>query len=269
MTSDQLKQACKIYVINRQQDTERRERVTSELRSLGLDCEIVRAIDGYAIDAHKAPEYDAKKRLRYFGRHMTEGEIGCLMSHRKVYKTMLDQSVSHALVLEDDVHFESDLPQTLEQLINNADNWDIVRFINKLKVLKSWHTTFDRLENKYALELLQAAPGAAYAYMINEKAAKRILDVTQTNWLQIDVTHSRYWKTGLKTLCLIPAPVTHDYEIQSTIGEKRFDKNLQITGIAKLTHMLHRFWFKVSSSFLKRAHYIFQKSTYRYKPSQK
>ncbi|MEH6475626.1 MAG: hypothetical protein V7727_08035 [Sneathiella sp.] len=56
-------------------------------------------------------------------------------------------------------------------------------------------------------------------------------------------------------MAMIPSPVDVDYEISSTIGEKRFDKTLQVSGMTRLLFPFYRMWFKLSSGVGKRYAY--------------
>jgi glycosyl transferase family 25 len=67
----------------------------------------VRAAAPYEVQA----VYDEDRAIRRVGRSMGRGEIGCALSHRDVYRRMLDRGIPLALVLEEDAipgpHFKS------------------------------------------------------------------------------------------------------------------------------------------------------------------
>jgi len=85
---------------------ERRPRsgaLRATLAQLGIPFEIVAAADVHDYDAVElAAVYDERRAFRRVGRSMGRGEIGCALSHRSVYKILLERGIPLALVLEED-----------------------------------------------------------------------------------------------------------------------------------------------------------------------
>lgn len=103
-----------IFVINLAKDVERREHITRQLDELALDYEIVPGIVG----ADLSPEdclrhYDDGKAKWRQSRSLVPAEIGCALSHLKVYREIDARGIDCALVLEDDVVLPPDLAQFL------------------------------------------------------------------------------------------------------------------------------------------------------------
>ncbi len=229
--------------------------MSDRLEKLGLEFEFFEAVDGHAFDALSAPEYDGVKRRRYFGRDLSAGEIGCLMSHRAAYQKMVSEGVLFALILEDDTHFKSEFPDILQNLMDGDIEWDMVRFLDRKKVLRGPHRILKPLVKGYELIRIRAVPGGAYGYLLSKHAAETLLSHTERNWLQIDVMHGRCWETGLNVVATKPSPVRPDMDIPSTIGDVRFDKIITVTGLVRLFSPFYRFLFKIGSSLSIRAHY--------------
>lgn len=108
------------FVINLVGQTERRTQMAQRLDALGIAHEFVEAVDGRRLDeAEIARRYDASlARERY--RDMTRSEIGCALSHLRVYETMLDRDLPWALVFEDDAAPGPDVPEVLAALAGQA-----------------------------------------------------------------------------------------------------------------------------------------------------
>jgi glycosyl transferase family 25 len=183
------------------------------------------------------------------------GEVGCILSHRSVYKRIAAEKIPLTLILEDDVHFAPDFPELLEQILQTQNKWDMVRFLDRKKIYRGTHRIIKQLSNNYAFTRVQAVPGGAYAYLITEQAARTLLRCTETNSVQIDITHGRVWETGLNVIAVKPSPVTPDMEIPSTIGDARFDKKLQIRGLTRFLFPFFRFQYKITTSFMIRLKY--------------
>lgn len=259
MAQDNSINSLPTYIINRKKDAERRQVMSDRLEDMGLNYKFFEAVDGHAFNAHESELYDGGRRRRYFGRDLTVGEIGCLLSHRAIYEMMVEKKTSRALILEDDTIFDTDFPVVLQAVLNISVEWDLVRFLNSKKILKSSHRVINKDVGGYALYQIQATPGGAFAYILTLKAAKELLLHTQKNWLPIDIWHGWVWKTNLKVLSMLPSPVRADFDISSTIGDLRFDKTIQTKGFERVVFPFHRFWFKIYSSVCKRYAYQFMR----------
>lgn len=249
-----------LLIINRAKDTERKKLIEEQLARFPLRFEFIEAVDGYSMDVYSQSEYDQRNRLLYIGQNMTPGEIGCLLSHRKACQKIVDENISCALILEDDVRFEDDLVDVLEFARTHQAKWDILRFLNNQKALNKKKNLIAKVAEKYNFGLFEAAPSGAYAYLVTHHGAQQILKASQHTWRPIDVIHAHYWLTKLKTLSIIPAPVTHNFDVESTIGQQRFEKNKELSGFLLLLHYFYRFWYKISVSFNRRFHYFLLKN---------
>ncbi|MBE7638252.1 hypothetical protein GUA87_15450 [Sneathiella sp. P13V-1] len=257
--SDQLQ----IFVINRKKDAERRANMSKRLGDLGLEFEFFEAVDGHQIDAYSVPEYDGEKRRLYFGRDLSIGEIGCILSHRAIYRKITDERIPLTLILEDDTHFKEDFPDVLEALVRESKKWDMIRFLDRKKIFKAPYRILKQLTETYSLARVRGIPGGAYAYLVTSRAAEVLYNNTKRNSVQIDIIHGRHWETGLDVLVTKPSPVSPDLEIPSTIGETRFDKEITVSGFKRLIFPVFRFCFKVNSSIRSRWYFAKKKQADR------
>ncbi|MEX1035352.1 MAG: glycosyltransferase family 25 protein [Sneathiella sp.] len=252
-TSDNLPP---VFVINRLKDDLRRADMTERLDEVGLIPTFFEAVDGYQLDIDTLADYDGEKRRRYFGKDLKAGEIGCLLSHRKIYEKMVAEGIPGALILEDDVFLAGNFKDVLEDIQGTTLHWDLIRFVGHGKVFDIGFRRLAALRHGYSITRVPTSPSGAYAYLLTQKAAKRLLHFMQKNWIPVDIIHSRSWETGLETLLIHPSPVKPDLDGPSTIGDERFDRAKQITGLTKLLHPLYRFWYKLSNGTGKRLVYV-------------
>lgn len=130
-----------IYLINLDRRPDRLERFmktynASDMKDMSLSK--ISAIDGSEIDISKIPLSEvAKGELKqiettgFRSKHyqLTRGAIGCYLSHVKVWRDVIENGDSHALIFEDDVNVPKDITQRIEQSIKNIPkDWDIVLF---------------------------------------------------------------------------------------------------------------------------------------------
>jgi glycosyl transferase family 25 len=167
---------------------------------------------------------------------------------------MVDHDIETAVILEDDVFLTPEFPQIIKALAQQPVKWDVVRFLEGKKLYKK-SRVIGPLCGDYLLTRPLLASGGAYGYMLTKKAAACFLRHMQKNAVPVDTVHSYVWKTGLETFAVKPSPVSPDRVIDSTIGEERFDKTLQVKGWQRAVYPLTRFWLKFSELLGKRCVY--------------
>lgn len=249
------KPALRVLVITLPDAQERREQIRQLLTALGLPFEFFPGVDGRAFDVAAHPAYDSARRRRAFGRDLTSGEIGCLLSHRAVYEKMLAESLDEVLVLEDDVLLGPDFLRVLAALRDCPVPYDMVRFLGAPKIARLPQRHVYHLVGNYWLSRLATTPGGAYAYLIRLQGAKKLLPFLQRNWLPVDTLMGRSWEHGLQWFAVQPSPCDYDRRFDSAIGDARFDKALALRGVERLTFPLTRALHKLSEAIGKRSFY--------------
>ncbi|XP_019899150.2 procollagen galactosyltransferase 2 [Esox lucius] len=123
-----------IFLINLKRRFDRRDRMLSTLAVLGIDFTLTEAVDGKALNTSRllAMGIDMLPGYKdpYSGRVLTRGEIGCFLSHYKIWKQVAELGLRRVLVLEDDVRFEPRFRSRLMTLLENVDrvrlDWDLI-----------------------------------------------------------------------------------------------------------------------------------------------
>lgn len=126
-----------IYLINLKRRPERLRKMQEVLRLIGMDFKRVEAVDGYNLtEQHLSsinflPDY----RDPYHNRPMKLGEIGCFLSHYKVWEYIVNNGHQRAIVLEDDVRFTQNgtliIKKMMEDLMKTRLDWDFIYFGRK------------------------------------------------------------------------------------------------------------------------------------------
>lgn len=244
-----------VFVISLKEAHQRRQRMEKILGELSLDFTFIDAIDGRDFNMADHQNYDGQKRRRYFGRDLGGGELGCTLSHKKIFQMMLDQNIERALILEDDIIFYDNFMNALEDVLNTKTPYDMVRFFGALKVLKHKNYQICPLPKGGNLSRLCATPGGTYAYIMTKKGAEKLLPHMEKNVFPIDGLVGRSWQTGLNWLTVLPLTAYVDFDLGSDIGKKRFDKTLHISGFSKIFYPFNRAWFKLCETIGKRYWY--------------
>lgn len=101
------------------------------------------------------------KKLQRQGKALNLGEIACSLSHRNLYKAMIENGWKNVLILEDDVlpivEKLRDLPAALEEL---PDNWELVY----LGYLKHEHITAGVKAKQFFYKIISAFGLMAWSY---------------------------------------------------------------------------------------------------------
>jgi len=186
----------KTFIINLKISSVRKIYMESLLKPYTfLDIDFIDAIDGRSMTNEcLKDEFDFDFCLRHLGRYLNEGEIGCVLSHRKAYEKLLMSNVPYALILEDDISIIRDLrtllSYNLDALLVKSE--PIVLFLSGdywfYKKSNGIVSCYDAL--------------GAYAYIINRAAAQLIVNMGKPysvadDWLL-------YKNTGVKLKAILP-----------------------------------------------------------------
>lgn len=105
------------FVVNLEDDLSRRKHISEQLDAAGIAFEWLKAVRGSRLStAARATHYDDKMAKWRQSRSLTPPEIGCALSHVKLYWTVASRNINRALVLEDDVIIPPFLPALLQEL---------------------------------------------------------------------------------------------------------------------------------------------------------
>jgi len=93
-----------IWVINLKRSIERRQHITRHLDGLGLDYELIEAVDGRELSPEELEQaYCSSAAIASIRRELTPGEIGWSLSHLRLYQRQVDERLDEVVILEDDV----------------------------------------------------------------------------------------------------------------------------------------------------------------------
>ncbi len=191
----------KIFVINLDKDKERMASIDSQLSQLKIDYERISGVY-----AKELPQIELNKfynRFRWWcavGRPIVPAEIGCALSHRKIYEMM--KSDEAVCILEDDIIIEKDFLQKVN---------DVEVFINISK--PQVYLLSNRLERFSGNGIIRHSYGfCTDGYIITKPAADAI--ISHNFPMQVPCDHWRRWvKQGLLELYhVLPASVRQNQQ---------------------------------------------------------
>jgi GR25 family glycosyltransferase involved in LPS biosynthesis len=169
----------KSFVINLEKNADRLTRFKDSYDESDINIiplERFNAVNGKTLDLEKyvtEKAYDqivsAEKngyRLRHY--ELTRGAVGCFMSHRTLYKKLIDDpDHDFYLIFEDDAFTPKNLIKPLQLYIDNAPyDWDILLFGVIREVIDKKGKLFDKVKTWWGL----------FGYAINKKGAKKFIN---------------------------------------------------------------------------------------------
>ncbi|MEE6074840.1 glycosyltransferase family 25 protein [Avibacterium paragallinarum] len=119
-----------IFIISLK-NSPRRDAIASRLSSLGLKFEFFDAVYGKDLSQEELDKVDFKFSLRYgFKKPMTLGEIGCAMSHIKLYEYLVANNIEQAIILEDDAIVSLDFEDIVKEALRKVPNRMEILFLD-------------------------------------------------------------------------------------------------------------------------------------------
>jgi len=116
-----------IFIVNLKKDSEKKEHMKKLCKQYALDCQFTDAVDGKKLDQNELSEvYDSKRAQKEYGRKLSPGEIGCTLSHKEIYRKMVNEQIAQALIFEDDITFDDRIHDALSSISNFPIDWECV-----------------------------------------------------------------------------------------------------------------------------------------------
>lgn len=113
----------KIYCINLDKDTDRWSALQKQIKSNNLQVERIPAVNGANVSES---EY-IRNGLLHKNHRLLKGQLGCALSHVKLWHKIKKDNKAFTLVLEDDIIITNDFKSKLNELIKYLPNsWDVI-----------------------------------------------------------------------------------------------------------------------------------------------
>ena len=208
------------YIINLDRSKERWAYIKPLVDQLGLPVERISGVEGKLLsDEYVNKNVDQETYLAASPHIPTKGAIGCTLSHMKAWKTLLESNFEYAIIFEDDVGFDPiKLRSAIDQLVSNNTLWDLNMFA--ISAGKVW-LPIKSLQQGQKLSIYLTRGWCAAAYMINRKAATKLLAKTWPITTSLDFYYTRAWEFDLKLTGIErPRLAQPTYEGVSEIGDR-------------------------------------------------
>lgn len=162
-----------IYVINLAYRLDRRARMDAIANSLNLDFDFFPGVSSEDVDILK--EYD----FNIAPNHKT-----CYVSHYRVYESIVQNGYGSALILEDDVDFETNTSSIMREIYRVLPtDWEMF-----YPGHCTWEGEGEQVGNTTGYELFKSTgPFCTHAYAVTLSAAEKLIKELTHPWLPIDM----------------------------------------------------------------------------------
>lgn len=213
-----------IFVVNMQQHADRREAAAAQLARVGLTPTFFTAVNGREMPPSDVALQDVEGRLRRATKPLMPGEMGCYLSHWRIFEKMVAENIPQALILEDDLIIADELPAVLDALAGgDMPPYDLIKLAISETGLERSFSPIIALTPTSKLVRHHNVCNSTVAYVITLAGAKRFLGYGMPIRYPIDVAMNRSWRHGMNILGVRPWPVLHDHDFESMIGQDRFE----------------------------------------------
>lgn len=196
-----------VWVINLERSPIRWTSIHKSLSNVGInnyariDAVDARSLSKAEIDC----AYDADRNRKLYFSPLKPGEIACFLSHRKAWRTLVEEDLDGAFIVEDDVIFRPEAVQCMREIASFANSSPplVVKIFSKRRV------TGDAIQLSHQTRLVEPilAPVGAQGAYLNRAAAEKLIMHSERFYEPVDVFLQRTWIHGVKIQVLTPNAV--------------------------------------------------------------
>ncbi|MDB4322230.1 glycosyltransferase family 25 protein [bacterium] len=207
-----------IFVVNLDKSTQRLAEMSQRLEQLSLPFTRVSAVYGASLtDDELNLHYSSALNERVYRRPLSAAEIGCYLSHRNTWQTIVDGNLSMALILEDDAELGAQLPAALAVIENLERSWDIIKLYEP-QIKKPLARSIP-LNQDFSLCQYKKIPSTSTGYMVSLAGASKLLGAREMFGRPVDDDIQFYWEYSGEVYGVKPYPIViADSSLESTIG---------------------------------------------------
>ncbi len=209
--------ALPIFVINLAHARDRRARMERLLARQNIACTVIDAVDGRNLDSTAQAFWRAAPERAM----LNAGEIGCLLSHCKVWQQIADQMSEVCIVLEDDLCLSDQFGDVLQHLIaKGADaDFDLLRLETDYQpaLVERRHRPLGSAFRYHRMQRIRAARSGAYA--ISRKAAQAMLLAAPAMQQPIDAElfDAKRSALAIERVCQLMPALAHQAELDPAL----------------------------------------------------
>lgn len=218
----------RIFLLNLDRAVDRRKTMEEHLTSLGLQFELISAVDGKKLSAFDRSKYSEEDAIKAIGHPLIDTQIGCALSHAMLYERIVEENISECLILEDDVFLGEMFFKVMQNRSQFPKDWDVINLCTRTPQDAFGPFLVDIFR---CSKFLEPASQTA-AYLLSLKGAKKLLRKVYPIRYEADGFTGRTQIAGIHSYGISPAVVASQ-DVESTIFDREIVEARRIKGIKR------------------------------------
>ncbi len=190
-----------------------------QLGALGLEYQIVEAVEGKALSEEELDRYCDKTARELHPQWLSKGAIGCALSHLKTYQAIIDQNLPYGLVLEDDTKLEPALAAFLPQVETHLHDNEVLMlyYVSWKKCVLMAKDGLVLGKHRIATPLNPKQITSGNAYIITNQACQEVLKLQTPIRVAADSWNEYYEAKAIKHISCVYPMLADVADYKSTI----------------------------------------------------
>ncbi|EIM72126.1 glycosyl transferase family protein [Nitratireductor aquibiodomus RA22] len=195
------------FIVHLRRATARRPQVEHLLATLPVETHVVDAVDGQALgDDETGRHYVKGLHQPAYPFALRQSEIACFLSHRKVWRMIVERGLDAGLIVEDDVALDMPLfGRCLEVAKRACVGKAYVQF--RISPVRGRMRDVAR-DGEVRLVAPQVSQLGTVAQLVTREAAQHLLALTERFDRPVDTFLQMRWVTGIAPFCVVPSGIS-------------------------------------------------------------
>ncbi len=207
-----------IYIINLDESTDRLQRISNDLSKYDLHYQRFPAIKGVDLDEETINRWCPERHMWWARRDIKLGEIGCFLSHVKLFEEIIARGYERVCVLEDDADIDAELVSWVQDSTPIPNNGDILKLTINGEFSTCSGMPVGEFSGRTMAFMFRRGIHGTYGYIITRQGAQKALEHLAVMKDAVDNAMFEFWNSNLETYHVYP-PVVRTGE-ESIIGSE-------------------------------------------------
>lgn len=222
-----------IYIVSLLKDSLKREIIGTVLNEFDLKYQFVDAIYGKDMSSDLINSFNFDGKISNRGYKPTPGEIGCTLSHLKIFKLMLDNQDEWACILEDDAILDEKFATFIKKFVHQKfDNKNVYMLggqdglaPRKFISMSLFHKVDNGKQSFSRVNFSEQYVNRTCCYVVSKHFAQKMLYLFENKFYLADDWIS-FKKAGVYNNLYISDFVAHPLDLTSSSIERERQESL-------------------------------------------